>query len=575
MKPWTIVSNLHDRELLAQIEAVDIFMDNMHAYPGRTFGQLYHRFFRSNDLADGRLALSDRVLDLAAGRSRCSRSPGAATGSPGGRVPPRRRTAPERAARATRDRAGRPSRRADRARGPGTTWVMLDRFLGEHEAAPPAAANVAGGQGGLKRRRTPATLTAMPMAIIFFCSTAFHRRRGGVGRRNRQTSLRKVAAHPRRRRRPPASTSGNPPWRRPRRSFLEQGAGAGVRCAGHRRHGLAAPRPRSGRRCPVIGFVFRRRPPALLARKPAGPPRRAGRRPAARVRAALGLLQATPVWRFASEIARARRRGRADASSRSGPSGSPRSRAARGERSPVEPLVESIQARGRSAPPRAIRRAASGPSRGSGPRSWRRRTRRSSRSTSPASACACSSGKVRQGRRRRGRQARVPEANGRFALRQAGRPDLDGPELALGGEDGRPVGRRRRREQPAQGALDGCQRRGRHPWHRRAVVDRNARIARLHPHDRARRGRPVRPGQHRDAGPHRPVAPANVNDRIEGGCGRGRRARGTGSTPLGVEVAPQAGAKSTNDLPDPAWRLDPHPLDAGVDVGPPRPLTSK
>ena len=32
-------------------------MDRMHAYPGRTFGQLYHRFFRTNDLADGRLAL--------------------------------------------------------------------------------------------------------------------------------------------------------------------------------------------------------------------------------------------------------------------------------------------------------------------------------------------------------------------------------------------------------------------------------------------------------------------------------------------------------------------------------------
>jgi polyhydroxyalkanoate synthase subunit PhaC len=49
MKPWTILSNLGDRELLAQIEAVDAFMDSMHAYPGRTFGQLYHRFFRSND----------------------------------------------------------------------------------------------------------------------------------------------------------------------------------------------------------------------------------------------------------------------------------------------------------------------------------------------------------------------------------------------------------------------------------------------------------------------------------------------------------------------------------------------
>ena len=55
-----MLSNLHDRDLLAQIEAVDAFMDRMHAYPGRTFGQLYHRFFRTNDLADGRLELERR-----------------------------------------------------------------------------------------------------------------------------------------------------------------------------------------------------------------------------------------------------------------------------------------------------------------------------------------------------------------------------------------------------------------------------------------------------------------------------------------------------------------------------------
>jgi polyhydroxyalkanoate synthase len=65
MKPWTIAGNLHDRDLLAQIEAVDAFMARMHAYPGRTFGQLYHRFFRTNDLAEGCLALTDRTIDLA------------------------------------------------------------------------------------------------------------------------------------------------------------------------------------------------------------------------------------------------------------------------------------------------------------------------------------------------------------------------------------------------------------------------------------------------------------------------------------------------------------------------------
>jgi polyhydroxyalkanoate synthase len=65
MKPWTVASNLGDQDLLAQIEAVDAFMARMHAYPGRTFGQLYHRFFRTNDLADGRLALTDRTIELA------------------------------------------------------------------------------------------------------------------------------------------------------------------------------------------------------------------------------------------------------------------------------------------------------------------------------------------------------------------------------------------------------------------------------------------------------------------------------------------------------------------------------
>jgi polyhydroxyalkanoate synthase len=37
----------------------------MHAYPGRTFGQLYHQVLRTNDLADGRLELGGRDIDLA------------------------------------------------------------------------------------------------------------------------------------------------------------------------------------------------------------------------------------------------------------------------------------------------------------------------------------------------------------------------------------------------------------------------------------------------------------------------------------------------------------------------------
>lgn len=63
-KPVAILSHLDDREFLAQIEAVDRFTDNMVAYPGRTFGQLYHRFFRANDLAEGEVDLGGRRISL-------------------------------------------------------------------------------------------------------------------------------------------------------------------------------------------------------------------------------------------------------------------------------------------------------------------------------------------------------------------------------------------------------------------------------------------------------------------------------------------------------------------------------
>lgn len=65
-KPVWIAQNLDNRELLAHMEAVDDYMANMLAYPGRTFGQLYHRFFRVNELAQGTLQLTDdRRIDLA------------------------------------------------------------------------------------------------------------------------------------------------------------------------------------------------------------------------------------------------------------------------------------------------------------------------------------------------------------------------------------------------------------------------------------------------------------------------------------------------------------------------------
>lgn len=63
-KPLAILTHLDDRDFLAQIEAVDAFTANMAAYPGRTFGQLYHRFMRDNDLADGTIDLGNGVISL-------------------------------------------------------------------------------------------------------------------------------------------------------------------------------------------------------------------------------------------------------------------------------------------------------------------------------------------------------------------------------------------------------------------------------------------------------------------------------------------------------------------------------
>jgi polyhydroxyalkanoate synthase len=137
LKPWTIATNLHDRELLAQIEAVDEFMDSMHAYPGRTFGQLYHRFFRTNDLADGRLVLGDRTLALADVRVPVLAIAGRGDGiAPVDACHHVADLLPD-AASVTLETApgghlGVLTGRAAR----GTTWVALDRFLARHGRRP-------------------------------------------------------------------------------------------------------------------------------------------------------------------------------------------------------------------------------------------------------------------------------------------------------------------------------------------------------------------------------------------------------------------------------------------------------
>lgn len=65
-KPLAIAQHLDDAEWLAQIEAVDRFTSNMIAYPGRTFGQLYHRMLKNNQLRSGKVDVSGHEIDLAA-----------------------------------------------------------------------------------------------------------------------------------------------------------------------------------------------------------------------------------------------------------------------------------------------------------------------------------------------------------------------------------------------------------------------------------------------------------------------------------------------------------------------------
>ncbi len=63
-RPLAIATHLDDVDFLAQLEAVDRFTANMIAYPGRTFGQLYHRLLKGNALVHGSIDFGDRTIEL-------------------------------------------------------------------------------------------------------------------------------------------------------------------------------------------------------------------------------------------------------------------------------------------------------------------------------------------------------------------------------------------------------------------------------------------------------------------------------------------------------------------------------
>jgi polyhydroxyalkanoate synthase subunit PhaC len=63
-KPLAIARHLDDADYLAQIEAVDRFVGAMTAYPGRSFGQLYHRLLKGGGLVGGTFEVGDRPVAL-------------------------------------------------------------------------------------------------------------------------------------------------------------------------------------------------------------------------------------------------------------------------------------------------------------------------------------------------------------------------------------------------------------------------------------------------------------------------------------------------------------------------------
>ncbi len=132
-KPLTVLSRLDDRDVLEQIEAVDHLMNNMHGYPGRIFGQIYHLMLRANDLSDGGLDLAGRRVEL----SRV-RVPVLVVAGANDVIAPLKAVE-----RVTELLTGAPEVRFETApgghlgvltgrRARGTTWVHLDRFLDAH-----------------------------------------------------------------------------------------------------------------------------------------------------------------------------------------------------------------------------------------------------------------------------------------------------------------------------------------------------------------------------------------------------------------------------------------------------------
>ena len=144
-KPFVQLAKLDDTDFLAQVEAVDRFTDNMIAYPGRTFGQLYHRMIRGNELASGTVHFEGRDISFADITVPVLSFGGANdTIAPVSCVRPIEKLVPNAAFEVVPGgHLGMLTGRAAR----GTTWRILDEFIDEHTSDAGRPTKRDGGRG--------------------------------------------------------------------------------------------------------------------------------------------------------------------------------------------------------------------------------------------------------------------------------------------------------------------------------------------------------------------------------------------------------------------------------------------
>ena len=150
----------------------------MIAYPGRTFGQLYHRFVKGNALVSGAMELGGRTISLADITAPVLVFGGATDGiAPVAVGQGRRAAADRREGGALRDRPGWPPRHADRpprahhhlagARRVGRAVVQRRRgrpHAGREEDVEEGAGQEGSGQEGATAKKAPSKQAAAKKA---------------------------------------------------------------------------------------------------------------------------------------------------------------------------------------------------------------------------------------------------------------------------------------------------------------------------------------------------------------------------------------------------------------------------